>query len=93
MQNNAYQTITERCKNFPKQRKPESECVSFCVCAFLAGLSKCFGIRLHEDKRKVLRKEKKNQARQNHGKNFLTQLLLAKLEAIENYIHLSAARY
>jgi len=41
----------------------------------------------------VLRKEKKNQARQNHGKNFLTQLLLAKLEAIENYIHLSAARY
>lgn len=73
MQNNAYQTITERSKNFPKQRKPESECVSFCVCAFLAGLSKCFGIRLHEDKRKVLRKEKKNQARQNHDKNFLTQ--------------------
>lgn len=43
MQNNAYQTITERCKNFPKQRKPESECVSFCVCAFLAGLSKSLG--------------------------------------------------
>lgn len=62
-------------KNFPKQRKPEAECkhVSFCVCACLAGFSECFGIHLHEDKRKELRKLKKNQARQNHGKNFLTQ--------------------
>lgn len=67
-------------------------CVFLCLCIFSRALQ-IFGIRLHEDKRKVLRKEKKNQARQNHGKNFLTQLLLAKLEAIENYIHLSAARY
>lgn len=48
-------------KNFPKQRKPEAECkhVSFCVCACLAGFSECFGIHLHEDKRKELRKLKK----------------------------------
>lgn len=45
--------------------------VSFCVCAFLAGLSKCFGIRLREDR--SVEKGEKNQARQNHDKNFLTQ--------------------
>lgn len=45
--------------------------VSSCVCAFLAGFSKCFGIRLHEDR--SVEKGEKNQARQNHDKNFLTQ--------------------
>lgn len=83
MQNNAYQTITERSKNFPKQRKPESECVSFCVCAFLAGLSKCFGIRLHED-RSVEKGEKKSSKAESWQELLNSELLLAKLEAIEN---------
>lgn len=73
---NAYQTITEFAARTSLSKGNQSQNASTCLsvfCAFLAGFSECFGIHLHEDKRKALRKLKKNLARQNQGKDFLTQ--------------------